>query len=47
MTENRSGKVRRVIPDRRKSGASTHSGPEKRAIKYRRSDKDGREKDKD
>ena len=47
MADNRSGKDRRVKPDRRKGGATTHSGPEKRAIKYRRSDKDRREKDED
>jgi hypothetical protein len=47
MADNRSGKDRRVNPDRRKSGATTHPGPEKRAIKYRRGDQDRREKDKE
>jgi hypothetical protein len=45
MADKRSGKDRRGIPDRRKGGVSSYSGPEKRAIKYRRSDKDRRDKE--
>jgi hypothetical protein len=45
MADKRSGKDRRVNPDRRSGDDSTYSGPEKRAIKYRRSGKDRREKD--
>jgi len=45
MSEQRSGKDRRDNPDRRKGGVSSYSGPEQRAIKYRRSDKDRRDKD--
>ena len=47
MADNRSCKDRRVNPDRRKGGVGSRSGPEKRAIKYRRSDKDRRGKDED
>jgi len=45
MVDRRKGKDRRVLPDRRNGGTSSYNGPEKRAIKYRRSDKDRREKD--
>jgi len=45
MADKRSGKERRINPDRRKGGASSYSGPEKRAIKYRRNDKDRRDKE--
>ncbi len=45
MAEQRSGKDRRVNPDRRKGGRSSYNGPERRATKYRRSDKDRRDKD--
>ena len=45
MAEKRSGKDRRVRNDREKDDASSYNGPEKRAIKYRRSDKDRRKKD--
>jgi hypothetical protein len=40
----RDGKDRRVNPDRRIGGSSSYVGPEKRGIKYRRSDKDRRKK---
>jgi len=45
MADKRSGKDRRVRNDREKDDASSYNGPEKRAIKYRRSDKDRRKKD--
>ncbi len=45
MVDKRSGKDRRVYKDRRKGGVSSYSGPEQRGVKYRRSDKDRREKD--
>ena len=45
MGNNRSGKDRREKADRRKGGNSSYNGPEKRGIKYQRSDKDRREKD--
>ena len=44
MVDNRKND-RRAHTDRRKGGVSSHSHPEQRAIKYRRSDKDRREKD--
>jgi hypothetical protein len=44
MGDSRSGRDRRVSADRRKGGTSSYSGPEKRAIKYRRSDKERRGK---
>jgi hypothetical protein len=45
MGEERSGKDRRVNTDRRKGGASSYRGPEKRGVKYRRSGKDRRQKE--
>jgi len=45
MADKPSGKDRRVYADRRKGGVSSYSAPEKRAIKYRRSDKDRRKKE--
>ncbi|MBT8349933.1 MAG: hypothetical protein KJO26_01685 [Deltaproteobacteria bacterium] len=45
MANKRSGKDRRVNPDIRCGCTSTYNGPEKRGIKYRRSDKDRREKE--
>ncbi|NNK84932.1 MAG: hypothetical protein HKO91_05205 [Desulfobacterales bacterium] len=45
MAEQRSGKDRRVNPDRRKGGNSSYRGPEQRGTKFRRNDKDRREKD--
>ena len=42
MADKRSGKARRVNKDRRCGCTSSYSGPEQRAIKYRRSDKDRR-----
>ena len=45
MADKRSGKDRRVKNDREKGDASSYNGPEKRVIKYRRSDKDRRKKD--
>lgn len=45
MVDNRSGDDRRVNTDRRTGGASSQSQPEKRAIKYRRSDSDRRTED--
>jgi len=44
MADKRSGKERRVNKDRRNGGASSYCGPEKRAIKYRRSSNDRRKK---
>jgi len=45
MREQRSSRDRREKADRRKGGASSYSGPEQRAIKYRRSGKDRRGKE--
>ena len=45
MGNKRSGKDRREKADRRTGGASSHSGPEQRGTKYRRSDKKRRKKD--
>jgi len=45
MADKRSGKDRRIYADRRKGGVSSYNGPEKRAIKYRRNDKDRRKKE--
>ena len=45
MGVKRSRKDRRVNKNRRKGGASSYSGPEKRAIKYRRSGNDRRVND--
>ena len=42
MADNRSGKDRRVTKERRCGCTSSYSGPERRATKYRRSDKDRR-----
>jgi len=39
------GKDRREKADRRKGATSSYSGSEKRVIKYRRSDKDRRDKE--
>ena len=47
MADHRSGKDRRKKPDRRSGDDSAYSGPEHRGIKYRRNDKDRREKDED
>jgi len=45
MADKRSGKDRRVNKGGRKGGASSYRGPEKRGTRYRRRDKDRREKD--
>jgi len=45
MVNKRNGKDRRVNKDRRKGGASSYNGLEKRAIKHRRSGNDRRQKD--
>jgi len=47
MADNRKGKDRRKKVDRRSGDDSAYSGPEQRGTKYRRSDKDRREKDED
>jgi len=48
MADKRSGKDRRARRRERRCGCTTkYNGPEKRAIKYRRSDNDRREKDVD
>jgi hypothetical protein len=44
MDEKRNDKGRRSGRDRRKGGTSSYNGPERRGIKYRRSDKDRRDK---
>ncbi len=44
MDEKRSGKGRRSGRDRRHGGTSSYNGPERRGIKYRRSDIDRRDK---
>lgn len=43
MSDNRSGKDRRVNPDRRKGGDSSYNGIENRDINPQRSNKDRRE----
>jgi hypothetical protein len=45
VADKRKGKDRRVNTDRRNGDDSSYNGPEQRGIKYRRSDKDRREKD--
>ena len=45
MTEDRSGKDRRIKKGRRTGGASSYTGPEKRAIKDRRRDTERRKKE--
>ncbi len=45
MVDKRSGKDRRANTDRRKGGASSYDGPEKRGVKYQRSDKNRRKKE--
>lgn len=45
MVDNRNGEDRRVNTDRRKGGIASNNRPEKRAIKYRRSDNDRRKED--
>ena len=45
MDNKRSGKDRRINKDRRKGAVSSYSGPERRGIKYQRTDKDRRKKD--
>jgi hypothetical protein len=42
MADKRKGKDRRVNQDRRKGGASSYTGSEKRGVKYRRNDIDRR-----
>ena len=44
MEKQRSGGERRSKKDRRKGGSSPYSGPERRSIKYQRSDTDRRKK---
>ncbi len=45
MADERSGKDRRVNKDRRKGDDSSYQGPENRGTRYRRSDKDRRDKE--
>ena len=45
MDDKRKGKDRRVNEDRRKGDSSSHSGPEKRDMEYRRLDIKRRKKD--
>jgi len=45
MADKRSGKDRRVSKDSRKGDNSSYRGPEKRGTRYRRSDKERRDKD--
>jgi len=44
MDEKRIGRGRRSVRDRRNRGTSSYNGPERRSLKYRRSDKDRRDK---
>jgi hypothetical protein len=44
MSEERSNKDRRSIRDRRNGGTSSYNGPERRSLRYRRSDTDRRKK---
>ena len=44
MADKRSNQKRRIISDRRKGGTSSYNGPEKRGVRYRRSDDDRRKK---
>ena len=46
MGEERSGKDRRAIKDRRIGSPASYDGPEKRNLKYRRSDADRRKEKK-
>ncbi len=42
MAEERSNKGRRSGKDRKKGGTSSYSGPERRTLRYRRSERDRR-----
>jgi len=44
MSEKRSSKDRRSGRDHRKGGTSSYNGPERRSLRYRRSDTDRRKK---
>jgi hypothetical protein len=44
MDEKRSGKKRRSRKDQRKGGTSSYNGPERRSLKFGRSDIDRRKK---
>ncbi len=44
MVEKRSGNDRRPSRDRRNGGASSYNGPERRSLKFRRSDTERRKK---
>jgi hypothetical protein len=44
MSERRTGNDRRSRKDRRKGGTSSYNGPERRSLRYRRSDTDRRKK---
>lgn len=44
MDDKRSGVDRRTNKDRRKGGSSSYKGPERRSLKYRRSDTNRRKK---
>jgi len=44
MDEKRLGKGRRSVRDRRMGGSSPYNGPERRGLKFRRSDIDRRNK---
>jgi hypothetical protein len=44
MSERRTGMDRRSGRDRRNGGTSSYNGPERRSLRYRRSDTDRRKK---
>jgi len=45
MVEKRSSNDRRPRRDRRKGGTSSYNGPERRSLKFRRSDMERRKKE--
>ncbi|MBT8357991.1 MAG: hypothetical protein HKO79_10805 [Desulfobacterales bacterium] len=44
MNERRTGKDRRSGKDKRKGGSSSYNGPEKRGLRFRRSETERRKK---
>ena len=44
MSNKRKGNDRRSVKDRRSGGTSSYNGPERRSLKYRRSEVDRRKK---
>jgi len=44
MDDRRTDKNRRSVKDNRKGGSSSYNGPEKRSLRFRRSETDRRKK---